>query len=119
MSAKPDRKDFVPPPQPSLNGGLYTGEPFAPSAPWGTVPVVPDAGYMIHYNLRSANPPLGAIYQYPGSIRPGNNYTPMYGITKLPDKPFDMYCIADNEPKVLSAAQQNKNNTRFVKYHYL
>lgn len=111
-------KEFVPPPQPSLNGGLFTGEPFAPGAPWGTVPVVPDAGYMIHYNLRSANPPPGAIYQYPGSHRPGNNYTPMYGVAKLPNKPFDVYCISDNELDVLPV-QQKQNNGRFVKYHYL
>ena len=110
--------EYVPPPQPSLNGGLYTGAPFAPGAPWGNVSVVPDAGYMIHYNLRSANPPPGAIYQYPGSLRPGNNYTPMHGIVKLPGKPYNMYCIDDNETKIIQV-QENKNNARFSKYHYL
>jgi len=108
----------VPPPQPSLNGGLYTGQSFAPGAPWGVVPVVPDAGHMIHYNLRSADPPPGAIYQYPGSIRPGNNFTPMYGIVKLPDKPFDMYCINEKEADILPVPGKNNNN-RFVKYSYL
>lgn len=67
-------------PAPSLNGGLYTGEPFLKNAPWANVPVLPDASYMIHYNLRSANPPPGAIYHYPGGQRPGNNTTVMYGV---------------------------------------
>ena len=30
--------------------------------------------------LKSANPPPGAIYQYPGDNRLGNNYTPMPGV---------------------------------------
>ena len=71
---------FVPPPKPDLNGGLYTGEPFHKNAPYGNVPVIPDTGYLIHYNLRSANPPVPALYQYPGGNRPGNNYQPMTGL---------------------------------------
>ena len=35
---------------------------------------------MIHHNLKSANPPPGAIYQYPGTIRCGNNYMAMPGV---------------------------------------
>lgn len=59
------------PPAP-LNGGLYTGEPFKKNAPYANIPVVPDEGYMTNYNLRSANPPLEALYQY-NNFRPGNN----------------------------------------------
>ena len=61
----------------ALNGGLYTGEPFAKDAPWANVPVVPDVTYMIHHNLRSAKPPPGALVHYPGTVRPGNN-EPLY-----------------------------------------
>lgn len=78
-----DSSKSVPPPEPSLNGGLYTGEPFKPNAPWGNVPVVPDAAYMTHINLRSANPPVDAIYQYPGNVRPGNNFQEMPGVSRI------------------------------------
>lgn len=110
----------VEPPEPSLNGGLYTGKPFAPNAPWGNVPVVPDTGYMIHYNLRSANPPPGAIYQYPGSIRPGNSYTHMYGIQKYDDDRFNIYCAKPESKSIVSTIDETiKNKKRFVKYSYL
>jgi len=70
----------VPPPKPSLNGGLYGGAPFTPGAPWANVPVTPDVDVYIHQNLRSANPPPGATTQYPGNIRPGNNWQGMPGV---------------------------------------
>jgi hypothetical protein len=69
-----------PPPPPVLNGGLYTGEPFRKGAGYGNVPVVPDADYLIHHNLRSANPPGAALTQYPGGDRAGNNYQSMPGV---------------------------------------
>lgn len=81
---------FVPPPQPKLNGGLYTGEPFAEGAPWANVPVVADIDYMIHHNLRSANPPIEALFQYPGTVRPGNNFQAMSGLGKPKD--YDFIC---------------------------
>lgn len=74
--------------QTKLNGGLYTGEPFKKDAPWATVPVIPDADYMTHYNLRSANPPPEALTQYPGGTRPGNNFQTMPGVIKS----SGMYC---------------------------
>ena len=67
-------------PKPSINGGLYTGELFQKGAPWANVPVVPDSGYIIHYNLQSANPPPGAEYQYPSGLRPGNNNPVLPGV---------------------------------------
>lgn len=82
----------VPIPPPSLNGGLYTGEPFKKNAPWANVPVIPTVGYMIHYNLRSANPPPGAIYQYPGNIRPGNNHEEMPGVSGKIYEGYNIWC---------------------------
>ena len=35
---------------------------------------------LIHFNLRSANPPPGATEQYVGTDRLGNNYVPMIGV---------------------------------------
>ena len=60
------------------NAGLYTGESF--KGPWGNIPVAPTTTNMIQNNLRSANPPPGAIYQYPGTNRLGNNYIAMPGV---------------------------------------
>jgi hypothetical protein len=70
------------------NGGLFTGE--KADGPWGSVPVIPDAVYMTHVNLRSAEPPPGATSQYPGGPRPGNNIQdmPELGIlSKQPNTP--------------------------------
>jgi hypothetical protein len=110
-----DSKLSVPPPQPSLNGGLYTGEPFAKNAPWANVPVVPEGTYMTHVNLRSANPPPGAIYQYAGGIRPGNNYQIMPGVQKVSDK-YNMWC--NNAPRTVSE-DCTCNTCRFRKYSYV
>ena len=73
-------------PEPSLNGGLYSGEPFQKGAPWANVPIVPDSGYMIHHGLRlGGDPPPGAIYQYPGGgERPGNNAPMWAGVQEAP-----------------------------------
>jgi hypothetical protein len=64
-------------PQPSLNGGLYTGAPFQPNAPWANHPVAPDAGYYNFGSLRDTPAPVAARYMVPGGgLRPGNN-TPL------------------------------------------
>lgn len=65
-----------PPPVP--NGGLYGG----PQAvgEHASIHVIPTATNMIHHNLRSANPPPGAINQYPGTNRDKNNYVAMPGV---------------------------------------
>lgn len=101
-------------PPPKLNGGLYSGEPFAKGAPWGNVPVVPDAGYMIHYNLRSANPPTEALYQYPGYDRPGNNKANMIGV--VPSRPEYNMSFIQAIPKAPDCAC---NKCQFTKYAYL
>ncbi len=82
---------YVPPPPRSLNGGLYTGQPFIQGAPWANIPVIPDAGYMTHINLRSARPPEDALYQHGGGIRPGNNYQTMPGVKKVSDA-YNLWC---------------------------
>lgn len=56
------------------NGGLYGGPQC--DRPWMPIHVTPTAtNYM--YNLQSANPPPGAVEQYVGTNRSGNNYTAM------------------------------------------
>jgi len=65
------------PPSPK-NGGLYGGE--QSNKPWASIPVTPTATNYINNNLKSANPPPGAIYQYVGTDRFGNNYTPTPGV---------------------------------------
>lgn len=92
----PDIAMFVPPPNHSRNGGLYTGQEPPKDAPWRAIPVIPDVDYMIHENLRSANPPPGAVYQYPGNIRPGNNFQTFPGLTSYYGTesfgPFNFMC---------------------------
>jgi hypothetical protein len=91
---------YVPPPPRAHNGGLYTGEPFQKDAPWANVPVIPDVDYMTHVNLRSANPPPQALYQYQGNTRPGNNYQANTGLTPYVDserfdgKPYNFSCVS-------------------------
>lgn len=77
------------PPSPK-NGGLFSG-PEA-TGPWGAIPVVPTTTNYIHHNLRSANPPPGAVYHYPGTNRMGNNYIPMPGVYWLNDPEVNMDC---------------------------
>jgi len=98
---------YVPVPPPSLNGGLFTGPPPPEGAPWAAIPVVPDVDYMINKNLRTANPPPGAIYQYPGNIRPGNNFQAFSGLTPYTGKPnfgpFDFMCApCTDKPKPIT-----------------
>jgi hypothetical protein len=62
---------------PTKNGGLYGGE--HSNKPWMPIYVEPTStGFM--ENLRSANPPPGAISQFVGTTRLGNNYTAMPGV---------------------------------------
>jgi hypothetical protein len=64
---------------PSLpNGGLYNAIQSTES--WANIPVIPTDTNLIHFNLRSANPPPGATEQYVSTDRLGNNYTSMIGV---------------------------------------
>lgn len=103
---------YTPPPPPSHNGGLYTGEPFLPGAPWRNFPAVPDSSYLVHVNLRSANPPTDALFQYPaGNLRPGNSYTVKHGITSFSPLHQDLPCA----PTV----QDRSVRPKFAKYTYI
>lgn len=93
-----DQNQWSPIPPPVLNGGLYVGQPFVKDAPWATVPVRPTSAYMTNVNLRSANPPVEALFQMQAGFRPGNNTdTQMPGLVAFTgDKnfgPFDFACI--------------------------
>jgi len=104
---------YTPPPPPSHNGGLYTGEPFLPGAPWRNFPATPDTSYLVNVNLRSANPPTEALFHYPAAgHRPGNNYSPMPGITPLGDQFADVLCAPD-------VKDTTSKRPRFAKYAYL
>ena len=89
----------APPPVP--NGGLYGG----PQAvgEHASIHVIPTATNMIHNNLRSANPPPGAINQYPGTHRDRNNYVAMPGVCWYNDThpinkgPFEIKVIDNNQ----------------------
>ena len=70
----------VMPPSPP-NGGLYGGP--QSTKPWASIPVTPTTTNLIHYNLRSANPPKKAIEMYPSGNRPGNDHTAMLGVYYL------------------------------------
>ena len=60
------------------NGGIFGGP--QSTGPWANIPVVPSDTNLVHFNLRSANPPPGATEQYVGTDRLGNNYSPMIGV---------------------------------------
>lgn len=66
-------------PNPKINGGLYTGEPFYKNAPWRNFPNRPTAAYMTNVALRTANPPKLALYQLQAGYRPGNNTDDYFG----------------------------------------
>ena len=67
---------YEPPPEPSLNGGLYTGEPFAAGAPWRNFPIAPDAGVYAFKGLRGIAPDA-ALHMLPGGGLRGGNNTPL------------------------------------------
>ena len=69
----PDNVKTSPLPIPDKLGQLYTGEPFIENAPWRVFPCLPEAAWLTHVNLRSANPPLQALFQMTYPDRPGNN----------------------------------------------
>lgn len=92
------RESWSPIPPPALNGGLYTGEKFLDGAPWANVPVRPTSAYMINQTLRSANPPIQALFQLQSGFRPGNNSDdPMTGVLAFTGDhnfgPFNVPCL--------------------------
>lgn len=83
--------EIAPPPK---NGGIFGG--LSCNKPWMPIPVAPTTTNYINNNLRSANPPPGAIEQYIGTNRLGNNYVSMPGIYQFKNThprqpgPFDI-----------------------------
>jgi len=81
-------------PGPSYNGAHTIGEPCIGGH--CAVPVEPTVGHMINQNLRSANPPKGALTVYPWSYRLGNSSDNVPGLVKytndnnLNKGPFNM-----------------------------
>lgn len=74
------------------NGGLFSDK--QSTKPWANIPITPSMTNLIHHNLRSANPPPGALEQYVGTDRLGNNYAPMPGVYWYnPDNMHGMYQI--------------------------
>lgn len=69
-----DKKEASLIPPRKINGGLYTGTPALPHAPWANIPVVPEAHIYITQNLKSADPPPRAMDTIPGGgTRVGNS----------------------------------------------
>ena len=64
----------------SYNGAVTIGEPC--KGPHCAIPVTPTAAYMTNVNLRSANPPPGALTQFASTHRLGNNSDLNVGIGK-------------------------------------
>lgn len=74
LSANSDNQNkWSPIPPPKLNGGLYNGQPFSKNAEWANIPMRPTTAYFTNMGLRSANPPIGALFQMNSGDRMGNN----------------------------------------------
>jgi len=92
-----EAQGYQPVPKPTLNGGLYTGEPFDSNAPYGYIHVDPDATEYMYNNLRRGhNPPPNARLQYPGT-RSGNSYVEWRGLSRYEGTnvnwgPHHIYC---------------------------
>jgi hypothetical protein len=105
-------------PPPSLNGGLYTGEPFREGSSHANIPIIPETGYINHYVMRGANPPTESLYQYPGGFRPGNNNPIMPGVQPYKDGKYGIMCqTAPQKPTISKKCNCPKCNCH--KYYYL
>lgn len=72
-------------PRPLPNGGLFSGPEPTPGSGYEAIYVPASSSYYINQNLRSANPPPGAVYQYISFTRPGNNLGSQPGVYWLND----------------------------------
>jgi hypothetical protein len=107
-----------PVPERKLNGGLYTGEPFAKDAEYANVPVLPYSAYWISENIKSANPPKEAVFQMQAGYRPGNNTDPdLPGLNFFKGDyqtfgPINTYCFPSAcEPKNVTRKLESKCST--------
>lgn len=92
-----EKYGYTQPPEPSLNGGLYTGEPFQKGAPHANFPVTPDTTVYLQTNLQNGTEaPNEARYMYPPS-RQGNSHVEWKGLNKyegtaINSGPYNIYC---------------------------
>lgn len=89
-----EKKQYKPvgiPTQP-VHGGLYNSQ--STGKDWHAIPVMPSMESMMA-NLASANPPPGAMHQFIGTERPGNNSVSMQGVYRYQPNPAhpNMYNI--------------------------
>jgi hypothetical protein len=105
---------YIPPPKPSLNGGLFTGEEFHKDAPYRNFPQMPDSVYLHTKTLSSANPPPGSQHQFPDTYRPGNNLpvTMFNGVFKFSDK-HAIVCTTDPSRPINENYDQISLNKQF------
>lgn len=87
-------------PTSSYNGGITVGEKCI--GPHCSISVPPTTGYLVGSNLKSANPPPGALQQYPSTFRLGNNSDvnpriKKYQGTQLNSGPFNIEVQGTNE----------------------
>ena len=115
MQQASQQSSFVPPPPPTLNGGLYTGTPFAPNAPWRNFPVTPDAGFYNYANLATLSTalPLAQSMVPGGSLRPGNN-TPLMpsDISSSRLHPLNAICMPNTRAAPAKAQQLDPDQAR-------
>jgi hypothetical protein len=80
----------------AVNGGLYTGAPAAPGAPWGNVPIVPEPHIMAKALVQYAGASERAAVMMPTYPRPGNNPVQLDGYQPFDEKLYPtMMCIRD------------------------
>lgn len=104
-------------PPPSLNGGLYVGQPFEANAPWANIPILPDTSYKMAFALKTANPPPGAHTHYPGTVRPGNN-EPIYQDITVNSSKYNIACAKPEQPSY-GHTQCGCAKCKMSKYAYL
>jgi|UniRef100_A0A6C0BRD6 hypothetical protein len=112
---------YLPPPLASLNGGLYTGEPFDDNDTYKNYPNKADSVFLHSVALKSANPPPSAVNQYPDSFRPGNNIpdSKLIGLKQY-DNLHSIICTNNSPPimkKNVNASLSSDLKNNFYSFH--
>lgn len=111
------------PPEPSLNGGLYSGKPFNETDAWRNFPATPDSGY---YNFNvlmpSSDTPARAYYSLPGGgLRPGNNtpfIPPNFAASRI--TALNMFAVPRVQPRAGQGAHHHDaQQQQFRQYTYV
>jgi hypothetical protein len=130
---------YMPAPPPSLNGGLYNGQPFYKDSPYRNFPREPDTTEYLQNGLPD-DAPLKARYMYPPT-RQGNSFVEWRGLNKYKGTQtnhgvFNLYCAPcqkvekrvfcddlckedQNEFSNYSNCIERKENNDFDKYAYI